>query len=169
MHKLFIVASSVLGANAEAAGDIAPTGLLRVAVAVGPAASAFWATRDPATGKPRGVTVELAKAAAGKLGVPLQLIEYSNSGEIAAASNKDAWDSSFMPVDAERERFVDQGPAYARRDSRLGRSFPRGRQGGRRRASGPRQQRISRRKGGVVSSREANCSTPPAAGENSPE
>jgi hypothetical protein len=73
MHKLFIVASSVLGANAEAAGDIAPTGLLRVAVAVGPAASAFWATRDPATGKPRGVTVGLAKAAAGKLGVPLHL------------------------------------------------------------------------------------------------
>src|SRR3954454_4482865 len=116
MHKLFIVASSVLGANAEAAGDIAPTGLLRVAVAVGPAASAFWATRDPATGKPRGVTVELAKAAAGKLGVPLQLIEYSNSGEIAAASNKDAWDSSFMPADAGRE-LRRPGPAYARRDS----------------------------------------------------
>jgi hypothetical protein len=106
--SLMIVASSVLGANAGAAGDIAPTGLRRVAVAVGPAASAFWATRDPATGKPRGVTVELAKAAAGKLGVPLQLIEYSDSGEIAAASNKDAWDSSFMPADAGRERFVDQ-------------------------------------------------------------
>src|SRR3954454_14938988 len=113
MHKLFIVASSVLGANAEAAGDIAPTGLLRVAVAVGPAASAFWATRNPATGKPRGVTVELARAAADKLHVPLQLVEYPNSGELAAASGKDAWDISFMPADAERgEKFGDQGPAY---------------------------------------------------------
>src|SRR4051794_12531065 len=167
MHKLFIVASSVLGANRRGGGRYCADGIAARRSRGWP--GCFWATRDPATGKPRGVTVELAKAAAGKLGVPLQLVEYSNSGEIAAASNKDAWDSSFMPADAERERFVDQGPAYARRDSRLGRSFPRGRQGGRRRASGPRQQRISRRKGGVVSSREANCSTPPAAGENSPE
>jgi len=92
--------------------DIAPTGSLRVAVAVGPAASTFWATRDPASGQPRGVTVELAKAAAAKLRVPLKLVEYQNSGEIAAAAAKDAWDISFMPADAEREKFVDQGPPY---------------------------------------------------------
>src|SRR5215472_10543014 len=92
--------------------DIAPTGSLRVAIAVGPAASTFWATRDPASGEPRGVTVELAKAAAAKLHVPLKLVEYQNSGEIAAAAAKDAWDISFMPADAEREKFVDQGPPY---------------------------------------------------------
>jgi len=33
--------------------DVAPTGTLRVAVAVGPAASTFWATRDPASGEAR--------------------------------------------------------------------------------------------------------------------
>jgi polar amino acid transport system substrate-binding protein len=109
---LMIVASGRGGASADGVLDIAPTGSLRVAVGVGPAPSAFWATRDPATDKPRGVTVELAKAAAAKLGVPLQLVEYPNSGEIAAAGSKDAWDISFMPADAERERFVDQGPAY---------------------------------------------------------
>ena len=91
---------------------IAPTGALRVAVAVGPAASTFWATRDPSSGQARGVTVELAKAAAEKLHVPLQLVEYQNSGGIAAAASKDAWDISFMPADAEREKFVDQGPSY---------------------------------------------------------
>jgi polar amino acid transport system substrate-binding protein len=92
--------------------DIAPTGSLRVAIAVGPAASTFWATRDPASGAARGVTVELAKAAAAKLHVPLRLVEYQNSGEIAGAAGKDAWDISFMPADAEREKFVDQGPPY---------------------------------------------------------
>jgi polar amino acid transport system substrate-binding protein len=56
--------------------------------------------------------VELAKAAVDKLGVPLQLVEYPNSGEIAAAGSKDAWDISFMPADPERARLVDQGPAY---------------------------------------------------------
>jgi polar amino acid transport system substrate-binding protein len=92
--------------------EIAPTGALRVAVAVGPAASTFWATRDPQSGRARGVTVELAKAAAEKLHVPLQLVEYKNSGEIAAAASKDGWDISFMPADAEREKYVDQGPSY---------------------------------------------------------
>jgi polar amino acid transport system substrate-binding protein len=101
-----------LGVRAEEVRDIAPKGALRVAIAVGPAPSTFWATRDPATGKPRGVTVDLAKAAADKLHVALQLVEYPNSGEIASASSQDAWDISFMPADAEREKFVDQGPAY---------------------------------------------------------
>jgi polar amino acid transport system substrate-binding protein len=99
-------------ASAQGTRDVAPTGSLRVAIAVGPAPSTFWATRDPATGKARGVTVELAKAAAEKLHAPLQLVEYLNSGEIAEASGKNAWDISFMPADAEREKFVDQGPAY---------------------------------------------------------
>jgi polar amino acid transport system substrate-binding protein len=109
---LMIVISVNRCASAQDVRDIAPAGSLRVAVGIGPAASAFWATRDPATGKPRGVTVELAKAAAEKLHVPLQLVEYPNSGEIAAAAGKDAWDISFMPQDAEREKFVDHGPAY---------------------------------------------------------
>lgn len=109
---LVLVMPGVSRAKAEGAGNIAPSGTLRVAVAVGPAASAFWTTRDPATGKPRGVTVELAKVAADKLHVPLQLVEYQSSDEIAAASAKDAWDLSFMPADVKREQFVDQGPAY---------------------------------------------------------
>ena len=110
--SLAIVVAVPLKAGAEEVRDIAPTGSLRVAVAVGPAASAFWATRDPATGKPRGVTVELAKAAADRLHVPLQLVEYLSSDDIAAAGSKDAWDISFMPAEARRAQFVDQGPAY---------------------------------------------------------
>jgi polar amino acid transport system substrate-binding protein len=108
-----LLAFAVAGAIAEdAVRAVAPTGALRVAVAVGPAASTFWATRDPQSGEPRGVTVELAKAAAEKLHVPLKLVAYKNSGEIAAAASKSEWDISFMPADAEREKFVDQGPSY---------------------------------------------------------
>ncbi len=105
-------ASSVFAADTPSTTTIAPTGSLRVAIAVGPAASTFWATRDRASGEARGVTVELARAAAAKLRVPLKLVEYQNSGEIAAAAAKNMWDISFMPADAEREKFVDQGPPY---------------------------------------------------------
>jgi polar amino acid transport system substrate-binding protein len=109
---LICAAHASVAAEKTSTADITPTGSLRVAIAVGPAASTFWATRDPASREARGVTVELAKAAAARLHVPLQLIEYQNSGEIAAAAAKDAWDISFMPADAEREKFVDQGPPY---------------------------------------------------------
>jgi polar amino acid transport system substrate-binding protein len=110
-----VLANCVAGcANAPAVNvsEIAPKGALRVAIGIGPSASPFWSTRDATSGAARGVTVELGKAAAAKLGVPLQLVEYPNSGEITAAASKDAWDISFMPGDAEREKFVDMGPAY---------------------------------------------------------
>jgi polar amino acid transport system substrate-binding protein len=96
----------------EARRELAPTGKLRVGIGVGAAPSAFWATRDPATGRPRGVTVDLAGALAAKLGVPLELVVYPNSGEVTAAGPKGEWDAAFMPADDERRRIVEFGPAY---------------------------------------------------------
>jgi polar amino acid transport system substrate-binding protein len=94
------------------AKDVAPGGELRVGIGVGPVPSAFWATRDPASGEPRGVTVDLARAMAKDLGVPLRLVAYANSGEVTAAGPKGEWDVAFMPVDEVRARMVDFGPAY---------------------------------------------------------
>jgi polar amino acid transport system substrate-binding protein len=92
--------------------ELAPTGRLRVAVAVGPAPSALWAVRDAATGKPRGVTVTLGSAMAEKLNVAVALVEYASSGEIIAATDRGAWDVTFVPVDDERKKTVDFGSPY---------------------------------------------------------
>ena len=94
------------------AKEVAPGGVLRVGIGVGPVPSAFWATRDPASGEPRGVTVDLARAMARDLGLPLRLVAYANSGEVTAAGPKGEWDVAFMPVDEARARMVDFGPAY---------------------------------------------------------
>jgi polar amino acid transport system substrate-binding protein len=91
---------------------IAPTGKLRVGIGVGAVSSAFWATADAATGKPRGVTVDLGGELAQRLGVPLKLVIYNNSGEVTAGGPRGDWDVAFMPVDAERAKMVDLGPAY---------------------------------------------------------
>jgi polar amino acid transport system substrate-binding protein len=96
----------------EAMRALAPSGTLRVAIAVGPAASALWATRD-ANGKPQGVTVTLGTALAAKLGVPVAFVEYKSSGEIIEAAGSGAWDVGFTPVDDDRKQKVDFGPNYA--------------------------------------------------------
>ena len=89
---------------AAPAKEVAPGGTLRVGIGVGPVPSAFWATRDPASGEPRGVTVDLARAMAKDLGVPLQLVAYPNSGEVTNAGPRGEWDVAFMPVDEVRAR-----------------------------------------------------------------
>jgi polar amino acid transport system substrate-binding protein len=100
------------GTADQAIKELAPTGKLRVAIAVGPAASALWCVRDPATGKPRGVPVELGSGLARKLKVPVELVEYDSSGKIIAATNSGAWDVTFVPVDDDRKKVVDFGAPY---------------------------------------------------------
>jgi len=92
--------------------EIAPTGKLRVGIGLGAVSSAFWTTRDAATGRPKGVTVELGADIASRLGVPLELVVYNNSGEVTAAGPRGEWDVAFVPVDAERRKMVDFGPPY---------------------------------------------------------
>ena len=104
--------SDAPGLSAQAPQELIPTGRLRVAVAVGPAASALWATRDDETGAPRGVTVDLGTELAKRMGVPLELVVYSSSGAIIEAASRDEWDVAFTPVDAERKKAVDFGPDY---------------------------------------------------------
>ncbi len=100
------------GAVAAGANDIAPTGKLRVAIAISPAPGPFWAGRDAATGQPKGVSVDLGKAMAEKLKVPLELVIYENSGAVTDAGASNAWDVTFVPMDAERAKRLDFGPVY---------------------------------------------------------
>jgi polar amino acid transport system substrate-binding protein len=51
-------------AKADVMKELAPTGKLRVAIAVAPAPSALSTIKDEATGQYRGVTVELGAAMA---------------------------------------------------------------------------------------------------------
>ena len=92
--------------------ELIPTGKLRVAIAVSPSPSAFYAVRDGATGKFRGVTVELGNALAKKLGVSVEFLPHLASGEIQNTAASGKWDVTFMPVDDERKKFLDFGSPY---------------------------------------------------------
>ncbi len=90
--------------------QLAPTGTLRIAVAVAPLPSAQFAVRDGDGFK--GVAVILGEALAKKLGVPSVIVPYASSGEIQNAATSNTWDVAFLPVDAERKKFIDFGNAY---------------------------------------------------------
>src|SRR5215470_3692488 len=98
-------------ANADALKDeIAPTGKLRVAIAVSPAGGAFW-SRKTDNGY-AGVPVDLGKEMAAQLGVPVEYVVHNNSGQIVDAVGKNSWDVTFLPKDPEREGRMAFGPIY---------------------------------------------------------
>jgi polar amino acid transport system substrate-binding protein len=97
--------------NPDDLKQLAPTGKLRGGIVVSPAASAFFAISD-GNNEVRGVTVDLMRAFAEALKLPLALQIYDNSGQVTDAVAAGACDVAFMPQDAERARRVDFGPAY---------------------------------------------------------
>lgn len=108
----FLAATPGAFAQTFPAKDVAPTGTLRIAIGVAPAASAFYCIKDPVTRKPRGVAVDLGAELGRLLHVPVEYVEYPSSGAITAAADKNVWDVTFMPVDPMRAKSVDFGPAY---------------------------------------------------------
>lgn len=90
--------------------ELAPTGTLRVAIAVSPSPSAQFAIKDGDTF--RGVAVTLGQALAKKLGIGSVLVAHNASGEIQNSAADNKWDVAFLPVDAERKKHVDFGNAY---------------------------------------------------------
>jgi polar amino acid transport system substrate-binding protein len=115
-----LVASLVLGvsmmmtglASADALKDEnAPTGKLRVAIAISPAGGAFWSTKNQAGGY-AGVPVDLGKEMAAQLGVPVEYVVHQNSGQITDEASKGVWDVTFLPKDAQRETRMSFGPIY---------------------------------------------------------
>jgi polar amino acid transport system substrate-binding protein len=91
--------------------EIAPTGKLRVAIAISPAGGAFWSTKTEAGGY-AGVPVDLGKEMAAQLGVPVEYVVHQNSGQIVDAVSKGTWDVTFLPKDPEREARMSFGPIY---------------------------------------------------------
>src|SRR3954462_13935036 len=99
-------------ARADALKDeIAPTGKLRVAIAISPAGGAFWSTKTE-SGSYAGVPVDLGKEMAAQLGVPVEYVVHQNSGQIVDAVSKGTWDITFLPKDPEREARMSFGPIY---------------------------------------------------------
>jgi polar amino acid transport system substrate-binding protein len=110
----FVLGAALIVAPALADGlkdEIAPTGKLRVAIAISTAGGAFWSNKTE-SGDYSGVPVDLGKEMAAQLGVPVEYVAYHNSGQITDDAAKDLWDVTFLPQDTVRMTKMAFGPIY---------------------------------------------------------
>jgi polar amino acid transport system substrate-binding protein len=89
--------------------DLAPSGKLRAAINFG---NPVLAQRDPATHAPRGVTAELARALAQRLGVPVEFVAFDAAGKVFEAAKAGAWDVAFLAIDPVRAADIDFTAPY---------------------------------------------------------
>ena len=82
-----------------ARSELAPTGRLRAAINFG---NPVLAQKDPATGEPRGVSVDLARELGRRLGVPVELVTFDAAGKVFDALKTGSWDIAFMAIDPAR-------------------------------------------------------------------
>jgi polar amino acid transport system substrate-binding protein len=89
----------------EVVRDLAPTGTLRAAINYG---NPVLAQQAP----PRGVSVDLARELARRLGTPLELLSYDAAGKVTADATRGVWDIAFVARDPERAKDIDFTAAY---------------------------------------------------------
>jgi polar amino acid transport system substrate-binding protein len=94
---------------AAVVADLAPTGKLRAAINYG---NPVLAEKDPATGEPRGVSVDLSRELARRLRVPVEFVTYDAAGKVVAAVNSGAWDVAFLAIDPARAGDLRFSPPY---------------------------------------------------------
>lgn len=106
---------------AAARSALAPTGTLRIAVYPGsPTSLVQQAPADTM----RGVTVDLGRSLARRLGVPAQVVVYPRVAEVVAALQRGEADFTVTNATAERRRLVDFAPTLV--DLELGLLVPTG-------------------------------------------
>ena len=82
-----------------AVADLAPTGKLRAVINLG---NPVLASKDPATGQPRGVSVDLARELARRLDVQVDLLVVPSAGEAVDALANGRVDVGFFAIDPAR-------------------------------------------------------------------
>jgi len=112
LAALALGAFALLGcASAPAApvAELAPSGRLKAAINFG---NPILAVKDPATGEPRGVSVDLSRELGKRLGVPVELVTFTSAGKVVEAVRDAQVDIAFVAIDPVRGADMLQTPPY---------------------------------------------------------
>jgi polar amino acid transport system substrate-binding protein len=88
--------------------ELAPSGKLRAAINLG---NPVLASRGPG-GELQGVSVDLARELAQRLGVPAELLPFDSAGKTVEAGKAGMWDIAFVALDPARAAEIAQSPPY---------------------------------------------------------
>lgn len=87
------------GLSPDLVRELAPAGHLRAAINFG---NSVLAQRDPSGGPPRGVSGDLARELARRLGVGIDYVTFDAAGKVFEALKHGLWDVAFLAVDPVR-------------------------------------------------------------------
>ncbi len=95
--------------NAAVVADLAPTGKIRAAINLG---NVVLAQKNAATGALGGVSVDIARELARRLGKEVELIEYNAAGLVTDVVKDGVWDICFLAIDPVRGAGIDFSAPY---------------------------------------------------------
>ncbi|TCZ62958.1 transporter substrate-binding domain-containing protein [Roseicella aquatilis] len=93
----------------EIVSQLAPTGVLRAGINMG---NFLLVTGRTPEGDPDGVSPDMARTIAARLGVPVQLVPFARPNEIADAAGTGAWDIALIGAEPQRAAKIAFTPAY---------------------------------------------------------
>jgi polar amino acid transport system substrate-binding protein len=102
-------APSAEAPSAEVVISLAPTGMLRAAINI---ANPVLVHRNPVTGAPFGITIEIAAELAKRLRVPLQQVVIDGAGKSFDAVKTAACDVGFLAIEPARAAEIDFTAPY---------------------------------------------------------
>ena len=90
--------------------ELAPTGVLRAAINTG---NFLLVTGKTSSGDPEGVSPDMAREIATRLGVPVKYLPYARPGELADDAEKGLWDIGLIGAEPARAEKIAFTAAYA--------------------------------------------------------
>src|SRR5438270_13878999 len=110
LAAVFALAAEAAAAQAppDALKELAPTGKLRAAINYG---NGVLAQKGP-DGEPRGVSADLSRELAKRLGVALEFVTFSAAGKAFEAAKENKVDVLFVAIEPVRAAEVEFTPSY---------------------------------------------------------
>ena len=96
--------------TAQIRDELAPTGVLRTAINL---SNFLLVTDKAADGDPVGVSPDMARAVAHRLGIGVEYLTYATPGELADAAVEDVWDIGNIGAEPSRAQTITFTAAYA--------------------------------------------------------
>lgn len=98
----------------ELISELAPSGVLRAGINTG---NFLLVSGQSDLGDPQGVSPDMARAIADRLGVQVRYVCFADPGDLAEAAGKDVWDIALIGAEPQRAEKIAFSPSYVEIES----------------------------------------------------